>query len=170
MTDLFVSKSPVFKVDGQVRGELARDMSSLRIDEATDGLKTMVLNLTAEGPQDNAAEEQQLYLDGRIVDFGKAIEVSIGPGDNARIVFKGVISAIEVNFSGGGVPHVTVFAEDKLMNLRMTRRIKTWENMTDADIASQIASENGLTADTSATGPRGRARPRRAGGRPAPSP
>ena len=148
MTDLFMSKAPVFKVDGQVRGELARDVASLQIDEATDGLRTMVLNLTAEGPQDNSAEEQQLYLDGQVVDFGKSIEVSIGPADNARVVFKGVISAIEASFTGGAVPHVTVYAEDTLMNLRMTRRMKTWENMSDADIANQIASENGLTADT----------------------
>jgi len=153
MTDLLVSKAPVFTVDGQTRGELARDVASLQIEEATDGLKTMTLNLTAEGPQDNAQEEQQLYLDGQVVDFGKTIEVSIGPGDGARTVFTGVISAIEASYSEGALPHVTVYAEDKLMNLRMTRRIRTWENTTDADIASDIASANGLSADTSATGP-----------------
>jgi uncharacterized protein len=153
MTDLFLSKAPIFKVAGNVAGELARDVSRLEISEATDGLKTMVLRLVGEGPKDNAAEEEQLYLDGQVVDFGKEIEVSIGPSDNARIVFKGAISAIEACFSEGGDPHVTLFAEDKLMNLRMTRRMKTWENVSDADIASAIASANGLTADTAAPGP-----------------
>ena len=90
----------------------------------------------------------------QIVDFGKEIEVSIGPqGDASRTVFKGTISAIEAIFREGLEPHVAVFAEDKLMNLRMTRRMKTWENVTDADIANQIASANGLTADTAAPGP-----------------
>jgi phage protein D len=153
MTDLFLSKAPIFKVAGNVAGELARDVSRLEISEATDGLKTMVLRLVGEGPKDNAAEEEQLYLDGQTVDFGKDIEVSMGPSDNARIVFKGAISAIEACFTEGGDPHVTVFAEDKLMSLRMKRRMKTWENVTDADIASAIASDNGLTADTAATGP-----------------
>lgn len=154
MTDLlFLSTSPVFTVDGEVRGELARDVMRLDVEEATDGLKTMVLRLLAEGPVDNAAEEQQLYLDGRIVDFGKTIEVSIGPSAGARIIFKGVISAIEACFSEGAEPHVVVRAEDTLMNLRMTRRIKTWENTTDEDIAGAIASASGLTADTAAPGP-----------------
>jgi phage protein D len=153
MTDLFVATAPVFKIDGEVKGELARDVSLLEIEEATDGLKTLTLRLIAQGPQGNAAEEQQLYLDGQIVDFGKEIEVSIGASDAARIIFSGTISGIEAIFAEGAEPHVVVYAEDKLMQLRMTRRMKTWENMSDADIASAIASENGLSADTAATGP-----------------
>lgn len=153
MTDLFASKAPVFKVDGEVKGELARDLSHLTIEEATDGLKTMTLALIAQGPKGNSPEEQLLYLDGDIVDFGKTIEISVGPSDDARIIFKGPISAIEAQFSEGLEPHVSIYAEDKLMDLRMTRRIKTWENMSDADIANAIASANGLEADAAAAGP-----------------
>ena len=153
MTDLFVATAPVFKVDGQTRGELARDVSLLEIEEATDGLKTLTLRLIAQGPQGNAPEEQQLYLDGQVVDFGKPIEVSIGPSDDARIIFTGQISGIEAIFAEGADPHVVVYAEDKLMQLRMARRMRTWENMSDADIAAAIAAENGLDADTAAPGP-----------------
>jgi phage protein D len=153
MTDLFASKSPVFRVDGEVKGELARDISQLAIEEATDGLKALSLLLIAEGPSGNSPEEKLLYLDGQIVDFGKSLEVSIGPAENSRIIFTGPISAIEARFAGGMEPHVAVFAEDKLMNLRMTRRIKTWENMSDADIASAIAAANGIDADCDADGP-----------------
>lgn len=153
MTNLYAATAPVFKVDGQVRGEFARDVSRLEIEEATDGLRSLTLRLIAQGPQGNASEEQQLYLDGRLIDFGKALEVSIGPGDAARIVFTGAVSGIEASFAEGSEPHVVVYAEDKLMALRMTRRLKTWENVSDADIASAIASEHGLAADASATGP-----------------
>lgn len=153
MTDFFASTAPVFKVDGQVRGEFARDVSRLEIEEATDGMKSLTLRLIAQGPQGNAPEEQQLYLDGSLIDFGKPLEVSIGPPDGARIIFKGLVSGIEASFSEGSEPHVVVYAEDKLMALRMTRRMKTWENMSDADIASAIASEHGLTPDTAAPGP-----------------
>jgi len=48
---------------------------------------------------------------------------------------------------------VVIFAEDKLMKLRMTRRMKTYENMSDADIAGAIASEHGLTPAVDADGP-----------------
>jgi phage protein D len=153
MTDLLASKAPVFTVDGQVRGQLARDLSLLEIEEATDGLKTLTLRLIAQGPKDNVPEEQQLYLDGEIVDFGKPIEVALGPGDGARTVFKGAISAIEAAFSPGPEPHVTIYAEDALMQLRMTRRMKTWENVSDAGIASEIANEHSIAADVAAPGP-----------------
>jgi len=154
MTDLYASKSPVFKIDGELRGELARDLSLLEIEEGTDGLKTLMLRLIAVGPKDSAPVEPQLYLDGEIVDFGKQIEVSIGPDGGARTVFKGTISAIDALFEDGGPePHVTIYAEDALMNLRMTRRMKTWTDVSDGGIARQIASANGLTADVAAPGP-----------------
>ena len=153
MTDLLATTAPVFKVDGSVRGELARDVSRLEIDEATDGMKTLVLRLVAQGPVANAPEQQQLYLDGKIVDFGKRLEVAIGQGSSARIVFAGAISAIEALFAEGSEPHVVVYAEDRLMDLRMTRRMKTWEDMSDADIAAAIAALHGLAADATAAGP-----------------
>jgi phage protein D len=150
---LLHSTAPVFKLAGEVNGALARDVSLLEIDEATDGLRTMRLRLIAMGPRAGAAEEQLLYLDGSDIDFGKELEISIGPPDDARVVFKGLISAIEVSFVEGEEPHVMVFAEDTLMKLRMTRRSKTYDDMSDADIASAIANEHGLTADVAADGP-----------------
>lgn len=153
MTDLFAATAPVFKVDGTVRGELARDVARLDIEEASDGLKSLVLRLVAQGPQGNAPEEQLLYLDGSVIDFGKTIEVSIGPGDAARVVFSGKISGIEAGFDEGSEPHVVVYAEDALMALRTTRRMKTWQNRSDAGIAQAIASDHGLDADADADGP-----------------
>jgi phage protein D len=35
----------------------------------------------------------------------------------------------------------------------MTRRTRTWENVTDSDVFSQIAGDHGLTPDVSASGP-----------------
>jgi phage protein D len=153
MTELFAATAPVFKIDGEVNADVARDVTYLRIEEATDGLKTLTLRLISEGPRRNEKEEGQLYLNGETIDFGKSIEVSIGPAAAARVVFTGAISAIEGEFVSSVVPTVTIFAEDAMMKLRMTRRMKTYEDVTDADIAESIASEHGLTADTDADGP-----------------
>jgi phage protein D len=49
---------------------------------------------------------------------------------------------------------MVVFAEDALMKLRMTRRMRTYTDVTDADIAGQVAREHGLQADASLDGPR----------------
>jgi phage protein D len=153
MTELFAATAPVFKVDGTLSSDMARDIIALRIEEATDGLKTLELRLLAEGPRPNEPDEGELYLDGKTIDFGRTVEISIGPAAAARIVFSGAVSAIEATYLNGVVPSVVVFAEDALMQLRMTRRMKTYENVTDADLATAIAAEHGLQADANADGP-----------------
>ncbi|MGB7922548.1 MAG: contractile injection system protein, VgrG/Pvc8 family [Pyrinomonadaceae bacterium] len=150
---LFTSTAPVFQIEGEDKGELARDLLRLEIDETTAGLKTLSARFIAQGPVPDEPREAQLYLDGSIIDFGKRLDVSIGAGSCARAVFSGQISGIEASFQEGREPEVLVFAEDKLMNLRMTRRMKTYEQMTDAQIAEAIASEHGLSAQTDADGP-----------------
>lgn len=154
MTELlYVSTSPVFKVDGQTRGELARDLLRLKVEETTLGLKTLAVHLVGVGPAAAGRQESQEYMDGSIVDFGKKLEVSIGPPGDERVIFKGTISGLELTFEEGQVPMVTVLAEDDLMKLRMTRRMKTYEQVTDADIASAIAADHGLSPDVAADGP-----------------
>ncbi|WP_224360833.1 phage late control D family protein [Hyalangium versicolor] len=153
MTRLFASAAPVFKVDGETRGELARDVLRLEIDENTEGLKTLSLRLLAQGPRNDSREEGLLYLEGSRIDFGQSLEVSIGRTGDDRTVFKGTISALEASFQEGSEPEVVVFAEDKLMQLRMTRRCRTYKDVTDADIAQAIASEHGLSAQMEAPGP-----------------
>jgi phage protein D len=151
--ELFHSVAPVFQVEGEVKGELARDLSRLEIEETTAGLKTLSARLVAQGPVGDEPAEGQLYLDGSILDFGKKLEVSIGPSDSARTIFRGFVSGLEASFQEGHEPEVVIFAEDKFMKLRMTRRMKTYEKMTDAQIAEAIASEHGLSAQTDADGP-----------------
>jgi len=150
---LLTYAGPVFEIDDDVKGELARDIVRLEIEETTAGLKTMTAYLVAQGRANGSGEQQQLYLDGSVVDFGKKISVVLGATPAAHKVFSGWISGLEANFQEGKDPEVVVFAEDKLMKLRMTRRMKTYENMSDADIASAIASEHGLTPSVDADGP-----------------
>ena len=78
-----------------------------------------------------------IYLDGGVVDFGKQLKVAIGPDSGQRTVFDGTISAIEAVFDDGEPPLVVLFAEDALMKLRMTRRLRTYTDVTDADIAAR---------------------------------
>jgi phage protein D len=149
----YVSTSPVFKVDGQAKGELARDLIRLQVEETTQGLKTLSLHLAAIGPAASGSQETLQYLDGSIVDFGKQLEVSIGPSGDERVIFKGTVSAVEIAYEEGQMPLATVFAEDDLMKLRMTRRMKTYEQVSDADIATAVAGDHGLSADVAADGP-----------------
>ncbi|HZQ81923.1 MAG TPA: contractile injection system protein, VgrG/Pvc8 family [Gaiellaceae bacterium] len=154
MTDsLLAATFPVFKLDGSVVGDLARDILRLEIDDSIDGLRTAKAIFTGVALSGSGDVEPLVHLDGSDLDFGKKLEISIGAPGNERIVFTGLISAVEVEHNESDVPVVTAYAEDALMKLRMTRRLKTYEQMSDADIAQDIASQHGLSADTDADGP-----------------
>jgi len=150
---LLYSSAPVFEVEGSVRGELARDLIRLEVEETTAGLKTLTARLLAQGPRPGEGDQGLLYLDGSILDFGKKVAVSIGPSETARTIFEGAVSGLEVAFHEGKPPEGVVFCEDRLMDLRMTHRCKTYEKMSDAKIAQAIASEHRLKAEVDAEGP-----------------
>jgi phage protein D len=50
-------------------------------------------------------------------------------------------------------PEILIKAEDRLQDLRMTRRTRTFENISDSDLFQQIASQQGLQADIDVSGP-----------------
>jgi len=155
MTDtaLYSANTPSISIDGTVNGDVARDLLRLDVEESTSGLRTLVLCLTAVTPTTNAVGDDPAYLDGAVLDFGSAVSVDFGPADRTATIFDGTVSAIELSLGDGGSPSVSFYAEDALMKLRMTRRSRTYEDVTDADIAEQIAREHGLKPQTAAPGP-----------------
>ncbi|AHH99473.1 phage late control D family protein [Kutzneria albida] len=155
MTDPVVANaSPVFTVDGELSRDLARDCVRLEIEEGLEGLRTLRAHLIAIGPGTTGPQQRMLHLDGRGVDLGKALRVAIGPATGQRYAFEGTVSAIEAVFGDGEPPVVVVHAEDALMRLRMTRRCRTYREVTDAEIAAEVAAAHGLTADVAVDGPR----------------
>ena len=90
-----------------------------------------------------------LYFDRQTLDFGKALQIKIG----TDIFFDGRIMALEAQFAEARAPEITVLAEDRFQDLRMTRRTRTFLDASDSDVINQIASDHGLTPDVSVTGP-----------------
>src|SRR5690606_36764393 len=139
MTDLLLySAEPVFEIDGEVRGQLARDLVRLEVEETTEGLKTLVLRVAGTPPYPEAPGVPEIYLDGRLLDFGREVAVALGPSGAARTVFRGHLSALEAILAEAEEPQVVVFAEDRLMELRTTRRSRTYRELSDAGIAEEI--------------------------------
>jgi uncharacterized protein len=152
MTDpILYSAEPVFEVDGSLRGELTRDLLRLEVEETTAGLKTLSARLGETEAYPEMHGFPGLYLDGSVVDFGRKVEVSLGPTGSARMVFRGFLSAIEL--VRAGTPEVVLLAEDRLMDLRMTRRMRTYHDASDEDVAREIAAAHGLTPRVDAPGP-----------------
>ncbi|TCN32776.1 phage protein D [Kribbella orskensis] len=154
MTELLISAvGPVFTVDGRLVRELARDCVRLEVSEGIEGLRTLQAHFLATGGDATGPPQPLLHLDGRELDFGRSMRVSLGPDRGQRFVFEGTVSAIELVLGDGEPPRVVVLAEDALMRLRMTRRMRTYTDLSDADIAREIAGLHGLQAEAGADGP-----------------
>lgn len=150
---VLAATSPVFTVGGELARDLGRDCVRLEVSEGVEGLRTLQAHFLATGAGATGPPERVLHLDGRTVDLGKSIKVSIGPDADQRFVFDGVISAFEAVLDDPQPLVVVVHAEDALMRLRMTRGLRTFTKSTDGRMARDIATAHQLDADVFTGGP-----------------
>jgi Bacteriophage probable baseplate hub protein len=146
----FYPSSPTIKLDGQKNDALGDALLSLFVEETMLGLSRCEAHFQNWGPKNNTVDF--LFFDRQAVDFGKGFAVEMGP-DPATEVFKGRITGLEAQYPAQRDPELTVLAEDRFQDLRMERRTRSFEDMSDSDVISQIASQHGLTAQVDANGP-----------------
>jgi len=150
---LLSSATPTISIDSRAMSALSRDLLFLKASEANDGMRKLEARFLAFGPVANSETDELLYLDGNVFEFGSEVKVEIGAEEQRSVVFEGKISAIQAEFSEGNEPEVIIFAEDKLMQLRLSRHMKTYKNVSDAQIAEEIAAMHGLNIETDVEGP-----------------
>jgi phage protein D len=141
------SARPTIAVGGRDDADLGAALLGLSIIEGAEGLYRCEALFGNWGPRDGRTGF--LYFDRQVLDFGSAFAVKLG----SATLFDGRITALEGNFPEGTPPQITVFAEDRLQDLRMVRRTRTFQDVADADVFTQIAQGHGLTADVSIEGP-----------------
>lgn len=146
-SSLLRASRPVLEVDGTENGPLAEGLLSLAIRETTEGLHRCEAVFGNWGPRQGRTDF--LYFDRQEVDFGHAFVVKVADD----VIFRGRVTALEARFGEGRAPELAVLAEDRLQDLRMTRRTRTFANVTDADLVRQIAGDHGLQADVNLDGP-----------------
>lgn len=138
-------------VDGEERPALSQGLLSLSVEETTEGLYRCEARFGNWGAQGDRAG--YLYFDREVLDFGKAFSVTLGSGAGEGEVFRGRISCLEAQYGRGTPPAIVVLAEDRAQDLRMVRRTRVFEDMSDADVFEQIAGEHGLQPEIDVEGP-----------------
>lgn len=138
---------PTIDVAGQELATLSDGLLSLRVEENVEGVFHCELQVGNWGPASSGVDF--LYFDRSTLDFGKELKI----GFDGTAVFKGRITGLEGHFPEGAPPFLTVLAEDRLQDLRMTRRTRTFADSSDSDVLNQIASDHSLTPDISLDGP-----------------
>ncbi|HEU5133021.1 MAG TPA: contractile injection system protein, VgrG/Pvc8 family [Pyrinomonadaceae bacterium] len=138
---------PTIVVDNEINGPLGGGLLTLMILENTNGLYRCEAKFGNWGEKNSTTDF--LYFDRRVLDFGKDFEIKLGSDS----IFKGKIMGLEGNFPEGQSAEISVLAEDRFQDLRMTRRTRTFADVSDADVIKQIATDHGLTPEVNVPGP-----------------
>ncbi|MET0752925.1 MAG: contractile injection system protein, VgrG/Pvc8 family [Pyrinomonadaceae bacterium] len=141
------SARPKIFIGGEENTSLVGGLNYLLIAEKTNGLYRCEAKFGNWGPKNNSTDF--LYFDRQTLDFGKDFQIKIERDE----IFNGKITALEANFPEAQSPEITVLAEDALQNLRMTRRTRSFEDVSDSDIFNKIAGEHSLTASIDVSSP-----------------
>jgi uncharacterized protein len=128
-------------IDGQVNAGVSANVNAATVTECIDGLYACEIELL------NHDAEGYLYFDRQTLDFGAKITLSLGLGSQTEKLFEGYITGLEARYMDGGGSRLTILAEDALQNLRMTRRTRTFEDVTDEDVMNEIAQAHSLQTD-----------------------
>ena len=147
----FHSARPRVLLDGREDARLGALVRQLLVEETAAGLYRCEVTLDNWGPGEGGAVGPSL-LDRQLVDFGKTLRVEAGAGDAAGAIFEGRVTGLEARFFQARAPELLVLAEDRLQDLRMTRRTRTFEDASDADLFRRVASDHGLRPEVDVDG------------------
>ena len=142
---------PTITIDGQTQPALSERLRSLLVEETTAGL--FRTEATFANFDQKTGGVGYLYFDRSLLEFGKQLQIKLGSGATEGTVFDGRIMALEGRFPHVDAPEILLLAEDRLQDLRMTRRTRTFEDVSDAELFRQIAVQHSLQADVDLTGP-----------------
>jgi len=128
---------PSIEIEGQPDATLTSSLLTLDVVDSSDGLARCELLFGNWGGPEKPGFQ---HFDRSKLEFGKAIKVKLANDT----LFDGRVSAINAHFPEGGPPQVGVCLEDRLQDLRMTRRTRCFTDVSLTDVIRQVANDHGL--------------------------
>jgi phage protein D len=92
------------------------------------------------------------WSDHNLMAVGNEVEIQMGYVDNLQKLMVGEITGLEPEFSADEIPRLTVRGYDRRHRLMRGRHTRSFTQVKDSDIASQIAGDVGLTAQVEDSG------------------
>jgi uncharacterized protein len=142
-----VSARPLIEVAGEDHPDLAAQMVELTVREDTLGLYRCEAEFGNWGIVEGRLGFR--YFDRELLEFDKAFRVKLGDA----VLFEGRIMGLRAIYPEGAPPRIQVLADDRLQDLRMTRRTRTFADTTDSNVMQTIAADHSLTPNLDVPGP-----------------
>ena len=151
---MYLTSIPYIKVEGGFIPPEKMDLIETVLVEQGLHLPDM-FEIRLNDIKDSTNQQLQMDLFGIIdQDFfgvGKEVEILVGREQTPESVVKGEITATEMEADGNGPPRLSVRGYDRGHRLHRGRKSRSFQNMTDSDIARKIAGEVSLSAEVDST-------------------
>ncbi|HTU67538.1 MAG TPA: contractile injection system protein, VgrG/Pvc8 family [Steroidobacteraceae bacterium] len=135
---------PTLRVAGREDATAQSLLQAMTMKEQEGGLSSLALTFLNWKSQENGSAGPA-FEDEALFALGTEIALYAGEIIGPTEIFRGRISALEVQFDPDGPPRLTLHAEDALAAARLARRIEVHEDQSLADLARDIAGRHGLT-------------------------
>ena len=135
---------PTLRLAGQEDTRVSELLIGLKMEEGEGGMSALELRLSNWASTRDGGAEIAFDVDSTLK-LGAQIEVYAGDETEPREIFRGKITALEVDFKTGAPPEMCVLAEDALQQARLERRSRIYTDQSPADIVRAIAGDLGLT-------------------------
>jgi uncharacterized protein len=138
--DIYIAV-PIIEVDGRINDMVQNLLVGMDMTESDHGMSSLELNFinsaTVEGRGNDLAFE---YSDNDLLSIGKPLKVWAGDHNDPQEIFRGTITALEMQMGESDVPRLMVLAEDALQKARLTRYTRLHEAGTLSSIIRSVAS------------------------------
>jgi uncharacterized protein len=142
-TQTVISARPTVRIGGLDMPLLTENIFRLRMKEVEGGMSSLELVLS-DIVSDSGGGAVYGGTAQSPATLGAAIKVYVGDTQTPREIFDGTVTALESEVGPANAPLFTVLAEDKLFQARKTRRTRTFEQSSPADLVRAIAGDLGL--------------------------
>ncbi|HEX5125593.1 MAG TPA: contractile injection system protein, VgrG/Pvc8 family [Rhodocyclaceae bacterium] len=138
------SARPTVRIAGQADPRITELVMAMRMDEHEGGMSSLDMRFSNLAPTTDGGAE--LAFDSNsTLKLGADIAVYAGDATQPREIFRGKVTAMELEYKIGNGPELTVLAEDALSAARRARQSKVYTDKSPADVVRAIASDLGLT-------------------------
>jgi hypothetical protein len=137
---------PTIEVGGRQNETLEAALLAYALSESLDGMANAELRFGNWGGAERPGFQ---FFDRRTLEFAQEITIKL----RDDVLFQGRITAITAHYPQGGAPEIGVLAEDRLQDLRMVRRTRSFSQISLSDVVQTVAQDSGLQADAQGSGP-----------------
>ncbi len=147
MTNYF---APAFRVEvngTRLAADVSKNIQELQIVSKPDTIDTFSFTVVNALPELKWTHTSHADLFRE----GNSVKIAMGYVDDLQEMIEGEITQIKPTFPESGMPTVTIEGHTRLHRLQGDNKTRTFQNMSDKQIAEQIAQEAGLQADAEDT-------------------